>query len=163
NVAKSQFLATMSHELRTPLNAVIGYAEILEEDLSGTGNTSGAGDAARIYRAARDLLALINEVLDFSKIEAGRMEIRYAPAHIPTLISDTIETTRHIAAANGNTLKVRMDVDLDDVFTDGARLRQCLLNLVSNACKFTNDGNIIVHARVQNKMLVIDVEDTGCG
>ena len=163
NIAKSQFLATMSHELRTPLNAVIGYAEILGEDLESNGDKASADDAGRIHRAARDLLGLINEVLDFSKIEAGRMEIRLAHSHIPTLIEEAVETTRHIAAANNNTLNARMPADMGDVFTDPTRLRQCLLNLLSNACKFTSDGTISVHARVENAMLVIDVADTGVG
>jgi signal transduction histidine kinase/ActR/RegA family two-component response regulator len=163
NIAKSQFLATMSHELRTPLNAVIGYAEILEEDLAHAGEKAAAADAGRIHRAARDLLGLINEVLDFSKIEAGRMEIRYAPADVPTMVADTVETTRHIAEANGNRVRVDIAANVGEVYTDGARLRQCLLNLLSNACKFTENGEISLRARIEEEMLIVDVADTGCG
>ncbi|HVY04020.1 MAG TPA: ATP-binding protein, partial [Caulobacterales bacterium] len=165
--AKSQFLATMSHELRTPLNAVIGYAEILEEDLGAEGKVDSAADAARIRSAARNLLGLINEVLDFSKIEAGRMDIVEAPVDAGALAGEVIETCRHIAAANQSVIETNIAEDIGTVLTDGPRLRQCLLNLVSNACKFTTDGKVTVSARVETdgvlEFLHFDVADTGCG
>jgi signal transduction histidine kinase len=166
NLAKSQFLATMSHELRTPLNAVIGYAEILEEDCASWGKPAGAADAARIRRAARDLLLLINEVLDFSKIEAGRMEITPAPTDVPALIREAAETASHIAEANGDTISVAIDPAVGAIELDGQRLRQCLLNLLSNACKFTSKGRIDVRAWMEgetDRILCIEVADTGCG
>jgi signal transduction histidine kinase/ActR/RegA family two-component response regulator len=167
NKAKSQFLATMSHELRTPLNAVIGYAEILEEDLSADGKEQGAADAARIRRAARELLGLINEVLDLSKIEAGRMDIAEGPVDAPAVIRDVIETCRHIVEANKSEIIAEIDPAIGVVLSDGTRLRQCLLNLVSNAAKFTTDGKITLRARVQSEgfkeFLIVDVQDTGCG
>ncbi len=167
NVAKSQFLAMMSHELRTPLNAVIGYAEILEEDLSAEGKKNAAGDAARIRRAARDLLGLINEVLDLSKIEAGRMTVSAARANIKELVSDVIHTTSHIATANGTEVRLDIDPRLTELVIDAPKVRQCLLNLVSNACKFTQNGRIDIHVAVEeaagDALLRASVTDTGCG
>jgi signal transduction histidine kinase/CheY-like chemotaxis protein len=167
SLAKSQFLATMSHELRTPLNAVIGYAEILEEDLGAEGREASAADAARIRRAARDLLGLINEVLDLSKIEAGRMEVTPGEANIPEIVADVAETTAHIAAANGDKVVVQIEPHVGVVVADGGKVRQCLLNLVSNACKFTQQGSIHMHVdlldRPEGAMLRLVVADTGVG
>jgi signal transduction histidine kinase/CheY-like chemotaxis protein len=167
NVAKSQFLAMMSHELRTPLNAVTGYAEILEEDLRADGKKDAAGDAGRIRRAARDLLALINEVLDLSKIEAGRMEVSVERTNMADIVADVVETTAHIAEANGDVVKVEIDTSVGDLMVDGPKVRQCLLNLVSNACKFTNDGVIEIQVRVEDvdggAILHAVVSDTGVG
>ncbi len=167
NVAKSQFLATMSHELRTPLNAVIGYAEILEEDLDADGNQPGAADAARIRRAARNLLVLINEVLDFSKIEAGRMELSESETDVSALLQDVVETTQVIAQQNGNAIDVAIDESVGALVFDAQRVKQCVLNLVSNACKFTKDGRVSIRATIAHErggdMLSIAVVDTGCG
>ena len=165
--AKTQFLATMSHELRTPLNAVIGYAEILEEDLGAREMESEAGDAARIRRAARSLLGLINEVLDFSKIESGRLELAPTPTDIPALLQDVVATTAHLAAANSNIVDVQIAPSLTMIELDGQRLRQCVLNLVSNACKFTSNGRISIVATLEadraGEHLQISVADTGQG
>jgi signal transduction histidine kinase/CheY-like chemotaxis protein len=167
NVAKSQFLATMSHELRTPLNAVIGYAEILEEDLAAEGKKDAAGDAARIRRAARDLLGLINEVLDLSKIEAGKMEIAVDRTNVSDVIDDVVSTTTHIAEANGNAVTVEIDPLIGEMMIDGPKFRQCLLNLMSNACKFTNAGKVDlrVGAKLVDGALMLEaaVSDTGIG
>jgi signal transduction histidine kinase len=167
NTAKSQFLATMSHELRTPLNAVIGYAEILEEDLAMEAKAEQAADAARIRRAARDLLGLINEVLDLSKIEAGRMEVALAPANVAEIVTEIVETTALLADANGNEVHVEIGANVGDVVTDRGKLRQCLLNLVSNACKFTTSGVIRVHVGLEERpsglFLRAVVADNGVG
>ena len=163
NAAKSLFLATMSHELRTPLNAVIGYAEILEETLDADGRASDAKDALRIQRAARTLLGLINDVLDLSKVEAGKMELRIAQASLRQIVSDVVQTTSHIAAENGNAVHVDLTFDDDIALTDGAKLRQCLLNLVSNACKFTDRGRIKIAGRRAGEDIVFEVADTGIG
>jgi signal transduction histidine kinase/ActR/RegA family two-component response regulator len=167
NLAKSQFLAQMSHELRTPLNAVIGYAEILEEDLGAEGNTTAASDAARIRRSARDLLQLINEVLDLSKIEAGRMEVVPQRVSIPDIVSDVVETTQHIADTNRNVMSVRIDPRVGEMVLDGGELRQCLMNLVSNACKFTKSGKIDIELRLidlpEGPQIRAIVTDTGVG
>ncbi|MDX2234748.1 MAG: ATP-binding protein [Hyphomonadaceae bacterium] len=163
STAKSQFLANMSHELRTPLNAVIGYAEILEEDLDADGKTSAAADANRIRKAARHLLGLINEVLDLSKIEAGRMEINAAPCDVLQVVSDAVEQTRPAAEARGNVLRVQAPDDLPQLLLDGPKLGQCLLNFLSNAAKFTENGVIDVRVALDNGLLRIDVTDSGCG
>jgi signal transduction histidine kinase/CheY-like chemotaxis protein len=165
--AKSQFLAVMSHELRTPLNAVIGYAEILEEDLQAASNEGGADDARRIHRAARSLLTLINEVLDFSKIEAGRTELRPEDFDPRALIPEIVEGLRPLAEVNHNRLEVVIDPAVRPIVSDPARLQQCVTNLVSNACKFTQNGVVRVEVGMQEQagrsQLVLTVRDTGIG
>jgi signal transduction histidine kinase len=162
NKAKSSFLAVMSHELRTPLNAVIGYAEILEEDLQYAGMNQAHQDASKIRNAARHLLGLINQVLDLSKIEAGAMEtenVDYDPAAIVREVCDTI---RPMVEAAGNTLAVSA-VGLGPAVGDPTKLRQCLLNLASNATKFTANGVIRIEASSNPHMLEFRVSDTGIG
>lgn len=161
--AKSQFMANMSHELRTPLNAVIGYAEILEEDLDADGKTEGAADANRIRKAARHLLSLINDVLDLSKIEAGRMELALGPVDVEALVADVLDQVRPMAEANGNALVLTMQDVIRPKMTDGGKLGQCLLNLLSNAAKFTRDGRIELRVARTADGLVFEVEDTGIG
>jgi signal transduction histidine kinase len=163
NKAKSQFLAMMSHELRTPLNAVIGYAEMLEENLDEAGRASDASDARRVHRSARTLLGLINEILDLSKIEAGKMDIQTSIADLREIVAEVVQTSAHIAEKNGDELKVELDLDHDVVVTDAVKLRQCLLNLVSNACKFTENGTVTINARLRDGDLRFQVSDTGCG
>lgn len=162
NKAKSSFLAVMSHELRTPLNAVIGYAEILEEDLKQEGMEQQYDDASKIRGAGRHLLGIINQVLDLSKIEAGSMEIEsidYCPS---TLVREVIDTTRHLVESGGNTLAVSAQ-GLPQAVGDPTRVRQCLFNLVSNAAKFTQNGVISVEATADNNMLIFKIKDTGIG
>jgi signal transduction histidine kinase len=162
NKAKSSFLAVMSHELRTPLNAVIGYAEILEEDLKVEGMTQQLDDAGKIRSSGRHLLGVINQVLDLSKIEAGSMEtecIEYCPN---TLVREVVDTTRQLVESGGNTLAVAAN-DLPLAMGDPTKLRQCLFNLVSNAAKFTSDGVISVEASADAGMLTFKVKDTGIG
>jgi signal transduction histidine kinase/CheY-like chemotaxis protein len=167
NVAKSQFLATMSHELRTPLNAIIGYAEILEEDLEDTPETANPDDARRIRRAARHLLTLINEVLDLSKVEAGKLELVNGPVDVQALLRDIEETVRPIGQANGNRVVLDTVTVMPSIETDGARLKQCLLNLATNACKFTKGGRVTIRADIAVRdgapVLEVAVIDTGIG
>ncbi len=167
SVAKSQFLATMSHELRTPLNAIIGYSEIIEEDLEQAPEEASADDARRIRRAARHLLTLINEVLDLSKIESGRLELINGPVDVAALLHDVEETVRPIGAGNGNVVTLDVVGAIPMLETDGARLKQCLLNLATNACKFTKDGRITIRAGLEHRngarVLEIAVIDTGIG
>ena len=167
NRAKSGFLANMSHELRTPLNAVIGYAEILEEDLKSKGNAAGAEDAVRIHRAARNLLGLINDVLDLSKIEAGKMDAVIAEVDIRTLAGEVVETVANAAAQRGNSINVSIDPNVHMARTDEVRLRQCLLNLLSNACKFTENGTVKLTIRGiadrDGDLISFSVQDTGIG
>jgi signal transduction histidine kinase len=165
--AKSQFLANMSHELRTPLNAIIGYSEILKEDLEAANDDGGARDAARITRAGKHLLTLINELLDISKIEAGKLELSLAPVDVAAEIASTAETIRLQAHANGNRFVMDLAPDLGLAQADAMRFRQVMLNLLSNAAKFTRDGEVSLSARrettADSASIVIAVADTGIG
>jgi signal transduction histidine kinase len=167
SAAKSTFLATMSHELRTPLNAIIGYSEILAEELKERGDAIGTDDAERIKRAGRNLLTLINEVLDFSKIEAGRLELRESETDVATLIEQAAEICAPLAASNNTKIQVAIDDSVGPLMLDGDRLRQCVLNLVSNASKFTHDGHVSIRCTVEparaGEALVVEVRDTGVG
>ncbi len=167
NLAKSQFLANMSHELRTPLNAIIGYAEMLQEDAEDNGDTTAVQDLNRILTAAKHLLALINEILDLSKIEAGRMEAVAASFDPHEMLDDLIETVRPLAEQNGNAISLMGAAPDGFANTDAMKLRQCVLNLLSNASKFTRDGKIDVgfERRAFNgvEQLFIIVRDTGIG
>lgn len=164
--AKTEFLATMSHELRTPLNAVIGYSEILQEDFAA-GRPANPRDAERITAAARTLLGLINDVLDLSRIETGEALVTFTSASVADIVQGGADSCGHLAKAHGNKVEVLLDPHINIVVTDAVRLRQCVINLVSNACKFTHDGEIKVSARrvetgkIAN--LVIQVIDTGVG
>ncbi|GBF57031.1 autoinducer 2 sensor kinase/phosphatase LuxQ [Candidatus Phycosocius bacilliformis] len=162
NKAKSAFLAMMSHEFRTPLNAVIGYAEILEEDLQGKNLEQSRNDAARIRSAGTHLLGVINQVLDLSKIEAGSMEteaIAYSPAEILQEVGDTI---RPILEARGNVLALQA-APIEEAWGDPTRLRQCLYNLAANAAKFTDHGVVSLSVHKRDQVLVFQVKDTGIG
>ncbi|MBC7770520.1 MAG: response regulator [Phycisphaerales bacterium] len=167
NLAKSQFLANMSHELRTPLNAIIGYAEMLQEDVADADDKTTVQDLNRILTAAKHLLSLINEILDLSKIEAGRMEASPAPFEPHEMLDDLIETVRPMAEQNGNAIALMGAAPDGMANTDAMKVRQCVLNLLSNACKFTRDGKIDVgferreHAGVEQ--IFITVRDTGIG
>jgi PAS domain S-box-containing protein len=167
NQAKSAFLANMSHELRTPLNAIIGYSELLEEELDASGDRSLVPDLHKIQGAGKHLLGLINDVLDLAKIEAGKVELIADRFDAARLIDDVMSTARPLAARNHNRLDQRLAPNLGIVTGDSVRLRQVLLNLLSNAGKFTSNGNIIVGANRESvdgrEMLAIDVSDTGIG
>ena len=167
NAAKSAFLANMSHELRTPLNAIIGYSEILMEGAEDDDRPEDVSDLLRVLAAAKRLLALINEILDLSKIEAGRMELETASFDLAAMVQAAIDTVRPAAASNGNALRFTVAADLGDAQGDSFRLSQCVLNLLSNAAKFTNDGVITVTARrefsADGDWFVIAVADTGIG
>ncbi|MBL8545944.1 MAG: response regulator [Hyphomonadaceae bacterium] len=167
NLAKSQFLANMSHELRTPLNAIIGYAEMLQEDAEDNGDQASVQDLSRILTAAKHLLSLIGEILDLSKIEAGRMEAIAAKFDPGEMLEELIETVRPIASGNGNEIILSGSPLEGDVNTDAMKLRQCVLNLLSNAAKFTRNGKIDVafERKLHNGVdqLFIIVRDTGIG
>ncbi len=162
NLAKSSFLAMISHELRTPLNAVIGYAEILEEDMRQAEMQQSIKDATRINTAGRHLLGIINEILDLSKIEVGALEIEkidYSPIGILQEVADTISP---MLQANGNVLAFDGE-PITKALGDPTRLRQCLLNLASNAAKFTQNGFVSLTMRQRGPFLVFTVKDTGIG
>jgi signal transduction histidine kinase len=162
NSAKSQFLANMSHELRTPLNAVIGYAEIIEEDTVADGLEQSANDARKIRGAAKHLLALINEILDLSKIEAGKMELSLVPTNLDQLVEDVRSMTTTLAGEKGNQLVVDV-TSLGEADVDDTKMRQCLFNLLSNACKFTKDGVVRLEGRRNGDTLRFLIQDSGIG
>ncbi|GJL88674.1 MAG: hypothetical protein DHS20C03_23830 [Minwuia thermotolerans] len=167
NGAKSDFLAKMSHELRTPLNAVIGYSEMLLEDAEIDGRGEDSADLKKINSAGKHLLALVSEVLDLSKIEAGKMELYTEEVDLDSFVSEVASTCRQIIAKNANELVIRRSSDLGRLECDATKLRQALLNLLSNAAKFTENGRVILSARrerIDNRDWVkIEVQDTGIG
>src|SRR5262249_53768000 len=144
---KSQFLARMSHELRTPLNAIIGLTEMLLTHATRFGTDKAREPLARVHRAGNHLLGLINEVLDLSKIEAGKLELNPEPVNPGRLMEDVIGPARQLAEQNKNRLVVDVADDLGSLTADPMRLRQILLNLLSNACKFTKQGEVTLRVR----------------
>ncbi len=142
NRAKSAFLANMSHELRTPLNAIIGYSEILLEESEDLGSEEFIPDLQKIQVAGRHLLALINDILDISKIEAGKMELYLETFEIQTLLDNVIATAKPLIQKNNNTLESICPPDIGTLYADLTKIRQVLLNLLSNAAKFTTQGTI---------------------
>jgi signal transduction histidine kinase/DNA-binding response OmpR family regulator len=160
NRAKSQFLANMSHELRTPLNAVIGYSDMLIDDI---GEPDLVADVQRIRQAGQHLLALINDVLDMSRIEAGRMDVYADQVWLRELVSEVEAAVFPVADRRGNTVSVELNTDLPAVVTDGRKLRQILLNLMSNAVKFTENGDVRMRVSATPTTLEVEVEDTGIG
>jgi CheY-like chemotaxis protein/signal transduction histidine kinase len=163
NRAKSQFLANMSHELRTPLNAIIGFSEVLGEKVSQKGPEEFKDPLERIATAGQHLLRLINDVLDIAKIEAGKMELAIEPIALQPLFEEVVKTVRPMARKNGNELTLAYAPDLQPVAADLVRLRQILLNLLSNAAKFTENGRIEITAKPAEDAVVIEVTDSGIG
>ena len=147
NEAKSTFLANMSHELRTPLNAVIGITEMLKEDAEEFGQEDFIEPLERISRAGKHLLHLINEILDLSKIEAGKLEFHLEDFDVAGMVRDVATTVQPLADTNGNQLVVGCPEDLGGMQADLTRTRQIVLNLLSNACKFTQDGKVSLDVR----------------
>jgi two-component system, NtrC family, sensor kinase len=163
---KSQFLASMSHELRTPLNAIIGLTEMMVTNAARFGTEKAAEPLRRVQRAGTHLLGLINQVLDLSKIEAGKLELSPESVNLTPLIDEVIGTARQLAEQNKNHLVVESQENLGPLIVDPMRLRQILLNLLSNACKFTKQGEVTLHVKkVVNGRNWIEfvVADTGIG
>jgi signal transduction histidine kinase len=140
--AKSAFLANMSHELRTPMNAIIGYSEMLMEDAEDDGDEATVGDLKKIHGAGTHLLALINDVLDLSKIEAGKMDMYLEAFAVPQMVDEVVATIDALIKKNDNTLKAVIDPTLGEMRADVTKVRQALFNLLSNAAKFTHQGEI---------------------
>jgi len=163
NSAKSQFLASMSHELRTPLNAIIGYSEMLQEDAVEHGDGASVPDLQKIHAAGKHLLALINDVLDLSKIEAGKMELHLETFALAPVLEQVATTVRPLVAKNGNRLELQPAPQLGSMHSDETRVRQVLLNLLSNASKFTEHGVITLEAERDGATIVLRVRDTGIG
>ncbi|RKZ52120.1 MAG: hybrid sensor histidine kinase/response regulator [Candidatus Parabeggiatoa sp. nov. 3] len=167
NLAKSQFLANMSHELRTPLNAIIGYSEMLQEEIEEIGENDFIPDLQKIHAAGNHLLGLINDILDLSKIEAGKMDLFPETLDIERFIDEVVSTAQPLLEKKANSLKIERPDRLGEMLTDVTKLRQILLNLLSNAAKFTEQGIIIleVNRDSQNEgdWLKFCVTDEGIG
>ncbi|MCU1262661.1 MAG: domain S-box [Bryobacterales bacterium] len=165
--AKSTFLANMSHELRTPLNAIIGYSEMLEEEATDSGNSAIVGDLQKIRGAGKHLLELINSVLDLSKIEAGKMDLYLETFSIAAIADEVMSTVQPVAQKNSNLLLKTCPVDIGSMHADLTKIRQSLLNLLSNACKFTQNGTVslsITREVVEgSEWIDFAVQDTGVG
>ena len=167
NRAKSAFLTNMSHELRTPLNAIIGYAEMLQEEAEETNDKESILDLKKIHGAGRHLLTLINDILDLSKIEAGKMDFYSEPFEIAPLIQEVVATLQPIIDENHNTLTVKVPDDIGDMKADITKVRQALFNLLTNAAKFTENGEITLTAvkevRERIHWITYTVSDSGIG
>ncbi|WAH38278.1 ATP-binding response regulator [Alicyclobacillus dauci] len=167
NQVKSQFLANMSHELRTPLNAIIGYSEMLLEEAEDTGQVSFADDLKKIKTAGQHLLSLINDILDISKIESGKIEMYIETVDVNELISNISSTIAPVVEKNGNHLVVECPDDLGHIDVDLTKIQQILLNLLSNASKFTTNGTVSLHVGMEPQavgaLLTFSVRDTGIG
>ena len=169
NKAKSAFLANMSHELRTPMNAIIGYSEILIEECEEMEPEEIEQDLEKILSSAKHLLGLINDVLDLSKVEAGKMSIYLEPVHLRGFMNDVVVTLKPLADKNNNKLMLDLDEFSDYcITTDITRLKQIILNLSSNACKFTKEGIVSISLRIERdseskSRLVVAIRDSGIG
>jgi adenylate cyclase len=163
---KSQFVSSVSHELRTPLNAIIGLTEMMVTNATRFGTEKAQEPLQRVNRAGNHLLGLINQVLDLSKIEAGKLELSPQTVELAPLIDEVVGTARQLAQEKNNRLVVEVQENLGALTVDPMRLRQILLNLLSNACKFTKEGEIKLRAsRVGNgrHWVELSVSDTGIG
>jgi signal transduction histidine kinase/DNA-binding response OmpR family regulator len=167
NRAKSTFLANMSHELRTPLNAIIGYSELLQEEVADRGLDGLSPDLEKIRAAGKHLLTLINEILDLSKIEAGKSELLHEWFEVTPTVEEVVTTVRPLVERNHNRFVVEIASDVGAMYADVVRVRQCLFNLLSNACKFTDRGEVglrVTREQIGRRPhLVFDVSDTGIG
>ena len=164
NRHKSEFLANMSHELRTPLNAVIGFSEVLLQRMFGDLNAKQDEYLKDIYASGQHLLSLINDILDLSKIEAGRMELASTPFHLPSAVDNAVTLVKERAARHGITLHVDVDPQMGEIVGDERKVKQVLLNMLSNAVKFTPEGGrISLKAARRDGMVEIAVTDTGVG
>jgi signal transduction histidine kinase len=167
NQAKSMFLANMSHELRTPLNAIIGYSELVEEDLELGEIGDSAQHIARVRTSALHLLSLISDILDLSKIEAGKIELLPEHIDVPEMARMVLDAVSPKAAENGTVCDLIVEPGAENIFGDPLRMKQCLMNLASNAAKFTKNGRIVMHVRREPwngvDAVAFDVRDTGIG
>jgi signal transduction histidine kinase len=163
---KSQFVSSMSHELRTPLNAIIGVTEMMVTNAARFGTEKAMEPLQRVNRAGTHLLGLINQVLDLSKIEAGKLELNPQTVQVAPLIDEVVGAARQLADQNKNRLTAEVPDDLGSLAVDPLRLRQILFNLLSNACKFTKEGEVKLKARkfVDGRAWIeIAVADSGIG
>jgi len=161
--AKSAFLANMSHELRTPMNAIIGYSEMLIEEADEMDGAEMLADLQKVHGAGRHLLNLINDILDLSKIEAGRMDLYLEDVVIRDVVGQVVDTVLPLMKQNGNELMVDFADAVSEMHTDPTKLRQNLLNLLSNAAKFTHDGTVRLEVSQGAENVHFAVKDTGIG
>ena len=165
--AKSVFLASMSHELRTPLNAILGYCEMIQEEAHERGHEALLPDLRKVQSAARHLLSVISDILDLSKIEAGKMDLLHESFPLSELLADVCSTIEPLVEKNGNSFELSIPEDGRVVWSDMTRLRQVLLNLLGNACKFTERGRIRLEVRREGadgaERVAFRVSDTGIG
>ncbi len=163
NRHKSEFLANVTHELRTPLQAIIGYTDVVQEALEDEGLEEYAGDLERVLNRAQHLLSLINDVLDLAKIEAGRMELHLEQVNLRRLLQEAEEGIKPLIQKNGNHLTVVLEQEQELLEIDPGRLLQILFNLLSNAAKFTDHGEVGLHATLSHERLELKIEDSGIG
>ena len=163
NRHKSEFLANITHELRTPLQSILGYTEVVKEVLEDEGIFNCEKDVDKITHNADHLLSLINSILDISKIEAGRMEVSSQNVNIKSLLNRAVDTVAPLIEKNNNELKIITNDANSAFLVDEKKLFQILLNLLSNAAKFTHEGTITLSAAIKNQNLLIEVSDTGIG
>jgi signal transduction histidine kinase len=167
NRAKSRFLANMSHELRTPLNAIIGYSQMLREDSIGPDEPQVLSDLAKIERSGHILLGIVNDVLDLSKIEAGRAEVELQNVDVAAVLKDVYNSVEPLVRQQGNVVSFDCPEDARLAYADLPKLRQSVLNLVNNACKFTQNGQVsaaVRRLRSDNRdWIEVRVSDTGIG
>jgi len=163
SAAKSQFLANMSHEFRTPLNAIIGFTEVLQDQIPGTLNADQLEYLGDIHNAGQLLLRLINDVLDLAKVEAGRLELFYETFPIAQTVRETATALRGAAEKKGLSIQLILPPDLGLITADQIRLKQILFNLLSNAVKFTDRGGVVVSGSIEDDQLHVAVADTGIG
>lgn len=160
---KTQFIANMSHELRTPLNSIIGFSRVILKGIDGPLTEAQRQDLTAIYNAGQHLLGLINDILDLSKIEAGRMELHFSEVDMREIIRGVMSTAVGLTRDKPIELRQHVPEDLPPVWADAQRARQILLNLVSNAAKFTDQGFIAVRAWADDAFVTVSVQDTGIG
>src|ERR1700731_188939 len=164
---KSSFLANMSHELRTPLNAIIGLTELLCDNAARFGTEKALEPLRRVLRAGRHLLALINDILDLSKIEAGKMDLTLEHVAIRPIVEEVVGTARPLAGQKENVIELDCSDGIGSVHADNMRLRQILLNLLSNSCKFTKAGTVRLHvaraSEAGREWVELAVSDSGIG
>ncbi len=160
---KTEFLANMSHELRTPLNAIIGYSELLREDAEDASQPAMVDDLDKIRSAGKHLLSLINTVLDLAKVESGQVVLDVIEFQIHNLCREVANTVHPLVGTNRNTFELDVPAELGSMTADDTKLRQVLINLIGNACKFTEGGTIALRARRDGDEVVFDVADSGIG
>ncbi len=163
--AKTEFLANMSHELRTPLTAVIGFSDLLGDQLFGKLNEKQLGYVTEISSAGRHLLRLINDILDLAKVESGKMDISLSPVDLRELLGHCLIMIRETANARGLTVDLKVSEQLEGkIQADDVRLKQIVMNLLSNAAKFTPSGGaILLAAERRGEEILVSVSDTGVG